>query len=104
MALLINKENFKKEVLESKIPVLIDFYADWCPPCQILSPIIEELAKKYQGKIKIGKFNVDEGEEIVTKYQILSVPTLIIFKDGKEEKRIVGLISKKELEKILMTF
>jgi len=101
MIFILDKENFKKEVLESAKIVLVDFYADWCSPCQALSPILEELARKYSGKIKIAKFNIEEGQSLALEYEVMSLPTLIIFQKGKEIKRIVGLQSKEELEKIL---
>ncbi|MBL7150473.1 thioredoxin [Candidatus Microgenomates bacterium] len=91
--------NFEKEVLENKIPVLVDFYSSWCPPCKMLAPIIEELAKELKGEIKVGKLNIDQAREIAGKYGVMSIPTLILFKNGKEEKRIVGLRSKEEILK-----
>jgi len=96
--MILSNQNFQKEVLESPIPVLVDFFAPWCPPCRVLGPIIEELDKDYQGKIKIVKFDVDQGVETAQKYGVLSVPTLIIFKNGEEIKRIIGLHSKEELK------
>ncbi|MFN3301698.1 MAG: thioredoxin [Patescibacteria group bacterium] len=102
MIRLLNKKNFKKEVLEeSKIPVLVDFYADWCPPCRVLSPILEELEGKYQDKIKFAKVNVGEEQDLASNYKVISIPTLIIFKNGQEIKRMVGLLPKEDLEKIL---
>ncbi|MCX7778650.1 MAG: thioredoxin [Patescibacteria group bacterium] len=101
---IINPQNFKTEVLESKKPVLVDFYADWCLPCQMLNPILEELSKKYHQKIKIAKLNIEVGEKIASEYGVMSVPTLIIFQDGQERKRIVGLRRQEELEKILDLF
>lgn len=99
--LVLNDQNFKKEVLESEIPVLVDFYAEWCPPCKMLAPILEELNKKYGQKIKMAKLNIDKDTEIALQYQVMSVPTLIIFKNGKEIKRIIGLQTKEELENLL---
>lgn len=100
-SIVLNSQNFQREVLESKIPILVDFYTDWCPPCKVLLPIIEELSEKYAGKIKITKLNIGEEEKIALEYGVMSVPTLIIFKDGQEIKRLVGLQTKKELEKNL---
>lgn len=100
----LNSQNFKKEVLESELPVLVDFYTEWCPPCRVLSPILEELNEKYAKKINIARFNIEKGQEIASKYEVMSVPTLIIFQGGKERKRLVGLQSQEKLEKILDSF
>lgn len=97
MELKLNSENFEKEVLNSNEPVLVDFYADWCGPCKMMLPIIEELANELQGKGKVGKINVDENQDLALKYDVMSIPTLIIFKDGKEIKRFVGVRDKNEL-------
>jgi len=100
--LTLTDQNFQGEVLESKTPVLVDFWAPWCGPCRILGPIVEELAKEYEGKaIKIAKMNVDENQNTPMKYGIMGIPTLILFKDGKEFEKMVGLQSKEALtEKI----
>ena len=95
--LVITKDNFEKEVLKSEKPVLVDFYADWCGPCNAMAPVIEELAKELEGKVKVGKINVDENPDIAVEYNVMSIPTLIVFKNGKEEKRLVGLRNKEEL-------
>lgn len=87
--------------LENKIPVLVDFYSDFCPPCKMLEPIFAELEKEFKGKIKFARVNVDENRELAARYNVMSIPTLILFKKGKEEKRIVGLRSKEELKKEL---
>jgi thioredoxin 1 len=94
----INNENFDKEVLNSTIPVIADFWAPWCGPCQRLAPILEEVAKKYSTQIKFVKINTDENPELASKFSITGIPTLIFFKDGKEVKRSVGVISQKDLE------
>ncbi|PIU28808.1 thioredoxin [Candidatus Woesebacteria bacterium CG07_land_8_20_14_0_80_44_9] len=91
---ILTDENFKKEVLEANLPVLVDFWAPWCGPCQTAGPVIEELAKEHEGKIKVGKLNVDENPQIGQKYGILSIPTVIIFKNGEEVKRQVGFVGK----------
>ena len=97
MEIKLSTENFEKEVLKSEKPVLVDFYADWCGPCNAMAPVIEELATELDGKAKVGKINVDENSDIAVEYNVISIPTLIIFKNGKEEKRLVGLRDKEEL-------
>lgn len=97
MELKLNSENFEKEVLNSDKPVLVDFYADWCGPCKMMAPIIGEIAEELQGKAKVGKINVDENQELAMRYEVMSIPTLIIYKNGKEAKRFVGVRDKKEL-------
>jgi len=93
-------KNFQKEVLESKVPVLVDFWASWCGPCRMMAPIIEELEKEFKGKeVKIGKLNVDENEKIAQQYHIMSIPTIIIFKNGKPVEQMVGVRGKEELAK-----
>lgn len=91
-------QNFEEEVLNSPIPVLVDFYADWCNPCKMMAPIVASLAESYGGKIKIGKLNIDEEMEIAQKYHVMSIPTFIIFKDGQPIETSVGAVAKGELE------
>ena len=79
----LTNQNFEEKVLKSEIPVLVDFFATWCGPCKMLAPVIAELAEKYEGKVKVGKVNVDEENELAMKYQISSIPTLVLFKEGK---------------------
>ncbi|WP_058485832.1 thioredoxin [Defluviitalea phaphyphila] len=98
MAMQFTDSNFEKEVLEYKGTVLVDFFAVWCGPCKMMSPIIDELSTKYEGKVKIGKLNVDEEPSTAAKYGIMSIPTIMIFKDGKVVDKVVGALPKQELE------
>ena len=91
-------DNFEKEVLQSELPVLVDFYADWCGPCKMMAPIVEGLAQDYDGKVKVGKLNIDDEMEIAQQYRVMSIPTFILFKDGKAVETSVGAMSKDELE------
>lgn len=100
MALLhFTDSSFKKEVLESELPVLVDLWAPWCGPCQMIAPIVEDLAKEYSGKIKIGKINIDENPAVPTQYGVMSIPTLMFFNKGKVIEQAVGALSKAELKK-----
>ena len=101
MAIHFTDENFNEEVLSSNLPVLVDFYADWCGPCKMLAPVIEALAGELEGKVKIGKLNVDNASETAQKYGIMSIPTLLYFKNGEVVKKTVGVVSKIEIEQTL---
>ncbi len=94
----VSDSDFQKEVLESNIPVVVDFWAPWCGPCHMVSPIMEELAEDYEGKVKFTKLNTDENHEIAVKYGIMGIPTLKIFKDGKEINSVVGAAPKDYLK------
>ncbi|MBP2073438.1 MULTISPECIES: thioredoxin [Thermoanaerobacterium] len=94
----ITKNNFQEEVVNSNIPVLVDFWAEWCGPCRMVSPIIEELANDYEGKVKVGKINVDEENELAMQFKIMSIPTIALFKDGKVVDKIVGARPKSDFE------
>lgn len=111
MEKIFNDQNFEEEVLKSELPVLVDFFAVWCGPCQMMAPIIEELAKEMeampvgrQGKFKMGKLNVDESPQTAGKYGIMSIPTMILFKKGEAVKTITGLRSKEEILKEISNF
>ncbi len=94
----VDDSNFKQEVLESDIPVLVDFWAPWCAPCSMVAPVVEEIAKEYQGKVKVCKINVDEAQQTAANYGIMSIPTLNIFKNGEVMEQIVGALPKSALE------
>ena len=97
----ITKDNFQKEVMDSDIPVLVDFWATWCGPCRMLAPTLEEIARENEGKIKVGKVNVDDQQELAIKFGIMSIPTLIVFKDGKITNQTMGLQLKESIMALL---
>ncbi len=99
--MIFDQKNFSQEVLGDKGLVLVDFFATWCAPCQAQGPVIEELAKEYEGNVKIGKLNIEESLEIAQNYNVMSIPALIFFKNGKEIKRLDGFCSHDELVKEL---
>jgi len=95
--LKLTDENFESEVLKSNKPCIVDFYADWCGPCKMMSPIIEEIAEELGEKVKVGKVNSDENMELAQKYGIMSIPTIMIIKNGEVKKTFVGVTSKEEI-------
>ncbi len=97
-ALHLSDSNFKKEILEEKIPCLVDFWAEWCIPCKRVGPIIEEMAEEFRGKCKVAKLNIEEGQKTASDFGVMSIPTIIFFKDGKAVEQIVGALSKAELK------
>ena len=97
----VNGNNFQREVLESSVPVLVDFWAPWCMPCRMLAPTVEKLAEENEGKLKVCKLNTDENQNIAAQYGIQGIPTLIVFKEGKEVGRTVGVMSKEKLQEKL---
>ena len=101
MAIIISVTNFEKEVMQSKIPVLVDFWAEWCGPCRMLTPVIDELAKEYAGKVKVCKLNVDELSDVASRFGVMSIPTVIVFKEGKVVNQVVGAVPKEKLAGII---
>jgi len=100
MALVhLTDKNFEKEVLKSDLPVVVDFWAEWCGPCRMVTPVVEELAKEYENKVKIGKVDVDESPATASRYGIMSIPTLMFFKGGQIMGQLVGAVNKSELKK-----
>jgi thioredoxin 1 len=94
----LTQENFTTEVLQSAQPVLVDFWAEWCGPCKMLAPVLDELAQEYDGRVRIGKVNIDEHQGLAAQYGIRSIPTLLLFKQGQVADQIVGLRSKRDLK------
>ena len=101
MEKLFTSENFEAEVLKSEGPVLVDFYADWCGPCKMVAPIVEEIAAEYAGRVTVGKVNVDASPDLAMQYGVMSIPTFIIFRKGEIFRKTVGAQTKKSLEQAL---
>jgi len=101
---ILTDTNFEAEVLKSPQPVLVDFWAEWCGPCKQLGPIIDELASEYDGRVKVGKVNIDEHQRVASDYGIRAIPTLLVFKNGEVADQIVGLRSKRDLKASLDKF
>ena len=97
----VNEQSFDQEVLQSSRPVLVDFYADWCGPCQVVKPVLEELAEKYEGRADIRKVDVDKNQGLAQQYGVRSIPTLLLFKDGQVQETVVGAHSRSEFVELL---
>lgn len=101
MEIILTKDNFETEVLKSEKPVLVDFWATWCPPCRLLGPVIAEIAEEQITSLKVGKVDVDEQKELASQFNIMSIPTMILFKDGKVVKEILGYKLKEEILELI---
>ncbi len=101
---ILNTDNFEEEVIKSDVPVLVDFWAEWCVPCRMVAPIVEEISEDYAGKLKVGKFNVDDGTELASKYNVVSIPTLLLFKDGEIVNQKIGAGSKEDIETVFKDY
>jgi len=99
----LNESNWEEEVINSNTPVIIDFWAEWCMPCRMISPIVEKISNEYEDRIKVGKLNVDENPSIAGKYQIMGIPTLLFFKNGSLVEKIVGVVPKRVIEEKVKT-
>lgn len=99
--LTFEEKNFEEEVLKAEGKVLVDFYADWCGPCRMMSPVIDDIAKELDGKVKVGKVNVDNNQELAIKYDVMSIPTIMVFEKGNPIKTFVGVTDKQEILDVL---
>ncbi|MEN3184038.1 MAG: thioredoxin [Atribacterota bacterium] len=97
----LNEANFDAEVLQSSIPVLVDFWATWCMPCRMMAPVVADIAREWTGRVKVGKVNTDDAPSLAMRYGVHAIPTLILFRDGQEIERVVGYVPKKALEERL---
>ncbi len=98
---VLDSGNFQEEVLDTNVPVLVDFWASWCGPCKMIAPIIDQLADEFAGKAKIAKVNVDDNRDLASQYKVMSIPTMLVFKDGQVVNQAIGARPKGELEKMI---
>jgi len=101
MAIEITKENFEEVVLKNQLPVLVDFWATWCGPCKMIGPIVEEIAEELEGKVAVGKINVDKQPELANRYGVMSIPTLLVFKNGEITNKKIGYMAKEKILEML---
>jgi thioredoxin 1 len=101
MKVEITTENFEQEVLQSDVPVLVDFWADWCMPCKMVEPVLDEMSEEYDGKLKIARLNVDEQGDLAARYNVVSIPTLLLFKDGEIAGQQIGAAPRDRLDKLV---
>ena len=101
MEYTFTSENFEEEVLKSDVPVLVDMFATWCGPCKMMAPVIAQLAEEYEGSVKVGKLDIDQNVDIVAQYKIMSVPTFLVIKDGEVKAKLIGAVSKEELDEAI---
>ncbi|MDP8218612.1 MAG: thioredoxin [Candidatus Theseobacter exili] len=104
MEINVTDENFEQEVLQSNVPVLVDFWAPWCAPCLIVAPVVEKIAKEYGEKLKVCKVNVDEARSVARKYNVMSIPTLMVFKEGSQVKTSIGALPESVLKNLISPF
>ncbi len=97
----VSDQTFQEEVLKSKAPVLVDFWASWCGPCKMVAPVLDELAGTYEGQVKVAKVNVDDNPDTASRYGVMSIPTLILFKNGEPQETLVGFQNKESLEEVI---
>jgi len=99
----VNEENFDNEVIRSSVPVVVDFWAEWCPPCRMIAPLLEQLSNEYSNRVKIVKLNVDNNPELASRYNITNIPTLLFFINGTPQEKIVGAVPKQKIKEVLDT-